>query len=103
MTKSFSDLSTEGKLAKLEQHVAGGHPVPSQWVSWIVNGFVPADRWPSDPRDVKTAFADLDDAQKLEKIAYHLHEGSIPASWVEWLSDEFIAAKPVLTGNALRL
>jgi hypothetical protein len=51
---------------------------------------------------VRTAFADLDDAQKLEKIAYYLHEGSIPAKWVEWLSDEFVAAKPAPAGSALR-
>ncbi len=95
MTIPFDDLSTEGKLAKLEQHIAGGHPVPSAWVSWIVDNFVPSDAWPTAPGDVRTAFRDLDDTQKIEKIARHLPEGFIPASWVEWLSDEFIVAKPM--------
>lgn len=102
MTVTFSTLSTEGKLAKLEQHIAGGHPVPSQWVSWIVNGFVPSDVWPGDPRKELSSFHDLDDGQKMEKIAHHLHEGTIPASWVEWLIDEYVAAKPAPAANAPR-
>jgi hypothetical protein len=94
MTTAFSELSIEGKLAKLAQHIAGGHPVPSQWVSWLVNGFVPSDIWPVGLGEELPAFANLDDSQKLAKIAYHLHEGTIPAYWVEWLSDEFVSAKP---------
>ncbi|MCV9964821.1 hypothetical protein OIU34_23290 [Pararhizobium sp. BT-229] len=93
MTVSFNDLSAEGKLAKLDQHIAGGHPVPSHWVSWIVDHFVPAHAWPATPGDVRTAFHELDDAQKMEKIAHHLPDGFIPAPWVEWLSDEFVANK----------
>lgn len=102
MSKAFSDLSTEGRLAKLEQHLSGGHPVPSQWVSWIVDQFVPGDVWPSEPNAVTAAFANLDESQKIEKIAYHLREKDIPASWVKWLSEKFVAAEPSLACEAPR-
>nr|WP_250807462.1 hypothetical protein [Neorhizobium tomejilense] len=102
MSTAFSDLSTEGKLAKLEQHVAVGHPVPSEWVSWIIREFVPTDAWPSNPTEIVTAFAELDDNDRLHKIARCLHERTIPASWVEWLSSEFIGSKPSPAGGGLR-
>jgi hypothetical protein len=99
MTIPFSDLSTEGKLAKLDQHVEGGHPVPSQWVSWIVKGFVPSDNLPTAPAEILTAFNDVGDADKLEKIVYHINERTMPASWVKWLLNEYIPSKPTLSAD----
>jgi hypothetical protein len=32
MRTGFADLSREGKLAKIDQHLGVGHPVPSDWV-----------------------------------------------------------------------
>lgn len=95
MSVAFKDLSREGKLSKIEMHLDGAHPVPSLWVAWLVEEFVPTGHWPTDPAVVESAFHDLDDDRKMEKIAGSLHEGSIPSPWVKWLCDEFVPKREV--------
>lgn len=90
MATSFADLSREGKLAKIEQHIGGGHPVPEHWVRWVVDEFVPADHWPTSPDRFDQAFAELDDAKKLEKLAWSLGDGLLPSSWVSWLLRSYV-------------
>lgn len=33
---AFADLSREGKLTKIRQHLATPHPVPGSWVEWLL-------------------------------------------------------------------
>lgn len=91
MSTHFDDLSEEGKIAKIEQHIGGGHPVVSPWVIWVLERFVPggADADSGTPL-VSTAFHDLGDDDKLVKIRQGLRNGMIPAPWVDWLLSEFV-------------
>jgi len=50
MSGAFTDLSPEGRMQKIREHVATGHPVPSYWVEWLLErmdkarGAVPATK-----------------------------------------------------------
>jgi hypothetical protein len=87
MSEKFSNLSAEGKLAKLEQHLDGPHPIPADWVQWVVDAFIPGEVWPQNPSRIETAFDSLNDDQKFEKIAFEMQKGYVPGPWVKWLTD----------------
>lgn len=87
----FRDLSNEGKFAKLEHHLGiGAHPVPAEWVRWLVQDFVPSELREMPGKDHHSAFDDLDDDDRLAKITSHLDGGFIPAAWTQWLVREFV-------------
>jgi len=93
----FRDLSNEGKFAKIEHHLGvGTHPVPAEWVRWLVHDFVPMELQELPGKDQQSAFDALDDEDKLAKILRHLDGGFIPAAWTQWLVHEFVE-KPRLT------
>lgn len=36
MSEAFDKLSPEGRMQKIKQHLATGHPVPGPWVEWLL-------------------------------------------------------------------
>jgi hypothetical protein len=90
MSQSFSNLSPEGKLSKVEHHLGNGHPVQSVWVQWMVEEFVPPELvGEASDEIVATPFHDLDRDDRIAKLKHHLDEGVVPAPWVSWLLHEF--------------
>ena len=93
MTHAFDDLSREGKLAKIEQHLtAFGHPVKSEWVRWIAAEFVPVEqRHLFDSRPRAGAFFNCDFDGKMAKIGAEMLTRNVPCEWVRWLVDEYVS------------
>jgi len=75
MSGAFPDLSPEGKMQKIREHVATGHPVPSYWVEWLLDRM---DKAPASAPVTKTS------RQRAIAVRERLGIGS--------MSDFFIAA-----------
>lgn len=91
MTENFRNLSPEGKLAKITQHLDTGHPVNSEWAKWLQFEFVPAsDASELSDEIVATAFDKLDGDDRLAKLQYALSEKSVPGPWVAWVIEKYV-------------
>jgi hypothetical protein len=93
MSTPFDSLSTQGRIAKIEMHVETGHPVPADWVRWLLVEVDGEDAVadPSSPQIAKP-FATLDRGGRMQKINAALDEGTVPGPWVSWLLDESVHA-----------
>lgn len=87
---NFTNLTPEGRLQKIVAHVATGHPVPEDWVAWLVQqGF--GDDIESDyvGGKARVAFADLGPGERKARILSEIAHGNpLAGSWVEWLLEQ---------------
>jgi len=74
MSEAFQNLSPEGKLQKIHQHIESGHPVPTGWVDWLLNagygGTMKAQR------DAET--------QRANRLAAFIREKGLMAEYYAW-------------------
>lgn len=91
MTENFRNLSPEGKLAKIIQHLDTSHPVNSEWAKWLLFEFVPVSDASELTDDiVATAFDKLDGDDRLAKLQHALSERSVPGPWVAWVIEKYV-------------
>ncbi|WP_327210127.1 hypothetical protein [Rhizobium leguminosarum] len=97
MTGSFTNLSVEGKLAKIAQHVDTGHPVKSEWVRWLLDEFEDGRLGvPEDGSHEHAAFASQSQEGKLAKLKDRVLEVDVPSPWVEWFLETYLPATSAL-------
>lgn len=94
MADGFQNLTSEGKIAKIAQHVDKGHPVKGEWVSWLVDVFDDGRIGISDRASLDTAFSEQDPEGKLAKLKARMSDVDVPAPWVVWFLETHVDASP---------
>lgn len=87
---AFDDLTPEGRLQKIAAHIPTGHPVPEDWVAWLVQqGFGDAIESDYVGGRARVAFADLGPGERKARILAEIAQGNpMSGAWVEWLLEQ---------------
>lgn len=87
---AFEDLTPEGRMQKIVAHIETGHPVPSEWASWLVSqGFGKSVESDYVGGRAQIAFADLNEGERKARLLTEIAKGNpLSGNWVRWLLDQ---------------